>query len=208
MRTLAFVLALTAASPAFAQNALVNDQLNTASISSDSVTAVHELRGNLQASSLAGGNTIGVEVAGNVSLNNTQRFFGNATATNNVSVGHLTGTGVVLTTAFSNNAEVEAASACCLSVNNRQIANIDPTAVSNVRINYAADDVQVSTSAFSNSLTVNGSGRSNMSVNSVQMNGAATRAISNVSIGSISGDLSTRASAIGNSVTLNNIPRN
>ncbi len=208
MRTLAFVLALTAAPAAFAQtNHVNNNQLNNTSISAHNTTTVFDLRGELGAASIAGGNSVALDVAGNVAFNNTQRFFGNATAVTTVDVGGLGGEGLVLATAFSNNAELNAASACCISVNSVQIANIDPTAVTNVTINSAASAVSVSSSAFSNGLSVNGSGWANMGVNNMQLNGAATHSVANVAINGINGSLTTRASAVGNSLTVNNILR-
>jgi hypothetical protein len=169
---------------------------------------VFDLRGPLSAVSVAGGNSVANDVAGNISFHNTQRFFGNATAVTDVNVGGLGGEGLVLATAFSNNAELNAASACCVRVNSLQIANIDPTAIANVTINAAAAPVSVSASAFSNGLNVNGSGWANMGVNNVQLNGAATHAVASVGINTINGSLTTRASAIGNSLTVSNIPRN
>ena len=205
---MAFVLAFAAAPAAYAQsNHLANNQLNSTTISSSTNTTVYELHGALQTSSLAGGNTVAVDVDGNLAFSNQQRFFGDARATTNVHVGALGGSGLILSTAFSNNAEVNAPTACCVSVNNLQIANIDPTAVANVRIGYAAEDVTVSARAFSNGMTINGSGDGNMHVNSVQWNGAATHAVANTTIGSIGGDLVAQSSAIGNSLTINNIPR-
>jgi hypothetical protein len=207
IRTAAFLLALTAAPAAFAQNHIGNHQFNNAVIQAGSNTNVHSLHGPLTATSQAGGNTVGANVAGNVSFNNAQFFWGDARATTNVHVGALQGTGVALATAFSNNAELTAASACCISVNNHQAAAIDPTAVTNVSIGYAASPVSAGATAFSNNLTVAGSGWANMSVNSRQLNAAATNAFTNVNIGTIGGALGVQASAIGNSVTLTNIPR-
>jgi hypothetical protein len=209
MRTLAFVLALSVAPAAFAQtNTVSNNQLNNTTISAHNSTTVHDLRGPLSAASVAGGNSVGVDVSGNVAFHNTQRFFGNARAVTDVNIGGLGGEGLVLATAFSNNAELNAATACCVSVNNLQIANIDPTAITNVTINAAAAPITVQASAFSNGLSVNGSGWGNMGVNNTQLNGAATHAVASVGVNTLNGSLSTRASAIGNSLTVNNIPRN
>lgn len=207
MRLAIIAASLAFAPAAYAQNNINNTQWNGAVITSDTIVHGHELHGNAVFGALAGGNSVGVAVNGNINFNNAQRFWGDARANTSVNVGTIGGNLGVSTRAFSNNAEVDAATACCINVNSFQAAQIDPTATSRVVVGRVNGDVGVNSTAFSNGLTVNGSGYANFNINANQMNSARTHAGASVAFGSIGGGIDVRSTAIGNNVMLSNVTR-
>jgi hypothetical protein len=207
MRLAIIAASLAIAPAAYAQNNVHNNQWNGAMISANSSIHGDFVANDTVVGTLAGGNSIGVTVNGNINFNNTQRFWGDAVATSHINVGTFGGDLAVSTRAFSNNAEVDAATACCINVNNFQAAQIDPTATAKVNFGNVAGDVGVNTTAVSNGLMVNGSGYANFNVNTTQMNAALTRANTSMSFGSVGGGLDVRTNAIGNNVMLSNVTR-
>lgn len=207
MRIAIIAASLALAPAAYAQNTLNNNQWNNSLIISDANVVGHEVHGNASVGSLAGGNAFNTAVNGNISLSNVQRFWGDARANTYVNVGGVGGTLNATSRAFSNSAEVDAASACCINVYNFQAAQIDPTANTTVKFGGVAGDANIGATAFSNGLTINGSGYARMNVNSTQMNAALTAASANVTFGGVRGNLTVGSTAIANSVSINNLTR-
>lgn len=207
MRIAIVAVALALAPAAYAQNNLHNNQWNGALITSDTNGVGHEVHGNATFGSLAGGNAFSSTLNGNINLSNAQRFWGDSRANTNVHLGGVGGTLNATSRAFSNSADIDAATACCININNFQAAQIDPTANTIVKFGGVGGDANIGATAFSNGLNVNGSGYAHMNIHTAQMNAALTAANANVAFGGVRGNLTVGSTAIANNVSFNNLIR-
>jgi hypothetical protein len=189
-----------------------NNQLNSSNVVATLNLGGGNITGNdglgIAATAAAVGNSLGVDVKGDLNANNLQRFFGDARSNLNVNMHDVTGDSKLTSAAIANTATFDVTDASRVHINNTQYVNVDPTAVSNIKLGDIDGDVTSTTAAISNSLSVTTLPASAiLNVNSSQINNAETNAFANLELGHVQGSVAATAAAIGNSVSISNLPK-
>ena len=184
-----------------------NEIVATLNLSGGNITGNEGL--GINATSAAIANSASVDVNGDLTFNNLQRFWGDARSNLNVNMHDVTGDSTFTSAAIANSASVNVTDGQQVTINNRQFTNYDPTAITNLKLNDVTGDVSSTTAAISNTLSVTTLPASaRLTVNTTQMNGAETHAVSNIELGDVTGSVTATAAAIGNSVSISNLPVN
>lgn len=162
----------------------------------------------IDATAAAIANSLSVDVKGDLTSDNLQRFWGDAQSNLTVTMNDVTGASNLTSAAIANSATYNMGNSGRVAINNRQWAHYDPTAVSNIRLNDITGDVTSTTAAISNSLSVTTlPSQATVSLTSDQQNGAGNFATADLDIGDVVGNVTATAAAIGNSVTISNLPQ-
>lgn len=190
-----------------------NNQLLSTSVTADAtLTGGNISAGNpklgIAATAAAIGNSSSVDVKGDLTANNLQRFFGDARSNLNVNMKDVTGDSTFTSAAIANSASYNVNDSKKVNINNTQYANFDPSATSNIKLNNITGNITSTTAAISNSFSVTTLPASaTLNVNTNQQNAAGTYATSTINLGDVTGSISGTAAAIGNSVSIENLPK-
>lgn len=162
----------------------------------------------IAATAAAIGNSSSVDVKGDLTSNNLQRFFGDARSNLNVNMNNIVGDSNLTSAAIANSASYNVTDSKRVSINNAQYANFDPSATSTIKLNNITGNVTSTTAAIANSFSVTTLPASaTLNVNTNQQNAAGTYATSTINLGDVTGAVSGTAAAIGNSVSIDNLPK-